>query len=81
MKKAFALKYPQGVEAPIIIAKGSGKKAEKILQIAKENNILIEENEILVDMLGLSNEGDLVPEECWEILAKIFSIILEFKKE
>ena len=51
MKKALALKYPDGVEAPIIVAKGSGKKAEKILQIAQENNILIEENEILVDML------------------------------
>ncbi len=79
MKKALALKYPDGVEAPIIVAKGSGKKAEKILQIAQENNILIEENEILVDMLGLSQVGDLVPDDTWEILAKIFAVILDFK--
>ena len=29
IKKALALKYPAGIETPIIVAKGEGKTAEK----------------------------------------------------
>jgi len=77
LKKAVALKYPEGVEAPVVMAKGFGKDAEKILQEAEKNNIHIEENNELVDLLGLQNVGDIVPEEAWEVLAHIFSFILE----
>jgi len=74
--KAVALKYPQGIEAPLIVAKGSGKTAEKIINEAKKNDILIKEDTVLVDMLGLQNVGDIVPEETWGILAEIFAFIL-----
>lgn len=80
MKKAVALKYPEGIDAPIIVAKGEGKIAEKIIEIANDNEILIEENEVLVDMLGFSNVGEMVPEETWTAIAKIFSYILHFEK-
>ncbi len=81
IKKAVALKYPKGVEAPIIVAKGSGKSAEKIISVAKEHDILIKEDEVLVDMLGLQNLGDIVPEETWAALAGIFSFILSNSKK
>lgn len=75
-KKAVALKYPEGVEAPIIVAKGEGKTAEKILLLAEKNNILIEEDVTLVDMLGIGEVGSVVPQEAWKALALIFSYIL-----
>lgn len=75
-KKAVALKYPEGVEAPIIVAKGEGKTAEKILLLAEKNNILIEEDVTLVDMLGIGEVGSVVPQEAWKSLALIFSYIL-----
>lgn len=77
IRKAVALKYPEGVEAPVIVAKGFGKTAEKILNEAEKNNILIQEDEELVDLLGLQNIGSIVPEEAWDALALIFSYILE----
>lgn len=80
MKKAVALKYPDGIDAPIIVAKGEGKVAEHIIEIAEQNEIYIEENEVLVDMLGLCNTGDLVPENTWTALARIFSFVLHFHK-
>lgn len=80
IKKAVALKYPKGVEAPIIVAKGTGQSAEKIISIAKENDILIKEDTVLVDMLGLQSLGDIVPEETWSALAGIFSFILSKDK-
>lgn len=76
-KKAVALKYPEGVEAPIIVAKGEGKTAEKILLLAEKNNILIEEDTTLVDMLGVGEVGSIVPEEAFQALALIFSYILK----
>ena len=77
VKKAVALKYPEGVEAPIIVAKGSGRIAEQIVSEAEKNEVLIKEDTILVDMLGLSNVGTIVPEETWEVLARIFAFIME----
>mgnify|MGYP004449288241 CR=1 FL=1 len=77
LKKAVALKYPKGVEAPVIVAKGLGKKADKIIEIAEESNVPVEENEGLVDLLGLEDIGDIVPESTWKVIAEIFAFIME----
>lgn len=80
-RRAVALKYPQGVEAPLIIAKGEGRIAEQIINEAEKNKIHIEEDSALVDLLGLSEVGSLVPEAAWKSLAVIFSYILSDKEE
>lgn len=77
VRQAVALKYPEGIEAPVIAAKGIGAKAEKILKIAEQHNIPIEENSGLVDLLGLEDIGAIVPENTWKILAEIFAFIME----
>lgn len=77
VKKAIALKYPQGADCPFIVAKGKGELAEKIVQIASEKNIHIEENIPLVDLLDVQDVGDAVPEETWIALSKIFAFVLE----
>lgn len=79
-KKAVALKYPEGVEAPIIVAKGEGKLAEKILTEAEKNSILIEEDSALVDLLGFEDVGSVVPQTAWKALAVIFSYIMNEDK-
>lgn len=79
IRKAVALKYPEGVEAPVIVAKGEGKTADHIIKIAEENQIKIEEDAALVDLLGLQSTGSLVPEESWKALAAIFSFIMQEK--
>ncbi len=80
-KKAVALKYPEGVEAPLIVAKGEGRKADQIIREAEKNNIHIEEDSALVDLLGLSDVGSMVPETAWRSLALIFSFILSEREE
>ena len=81
VKKAIALKYPQGADCPFIVAKGKGELAEKIVQIASEKNIHIEENIPLVDLLDVQEVGDAVPEETWIALSKIFAFVLENSKK
>ena len=80
-RKAVALKYPEGVEAPVIMAKGEGRTAQIMLEEAEKQGIPVTEDKVLVDMLGLSNAGDIVPENAWKALAVIFSYILEERDE
>ncbi len=75
-KRAIALKYPEGVEAPIIMAKGEGRNAQIMLEEAEKNGIHIAEDAVLVDLLGMSEVGTVVPESAWKALAVIFSFIL-----
>lgn len=77
--KAVSIKYVEGVEAPFITSKGIGKKAEKILTIAKEEGISVVEDAPLVDFLGIQDVGDYIPEETWSVVAKIFAFIVDSK--
>lgn len=78
-KKAVALKYPKNAYAPFITAKGTGLTAEKILEIARENDIPVKVEDTAVEILSNQDIGDAVSEETWEVLAIIFSTIM--KKE
>ena len=75
--KAVALKYPKNAAAPFICASGKGKVAENIIEIAEQNNIPIVENSELTDVLTLQEIGSTIPEETWELIANIFSYIIE----
>ena len=75
-RKAVALKYIEGSEAPLILAKGEGRTANLMLEEAEKQGIPVTEDKVLVDMLGLSSAGDIVPENTWQALAVIFSFIL-----
>ena len=80
-KKAIALKYIEGTQAPVILAKGEGRNAQIMLEEAEKQGIPVTEDKILVDMLGLSDTGSFVPENTWKALAAIFSFILEERNE
>ncbi|MBP3562705.1 MAG: EscU/YscU/HrcU family type III secretion system export apparatus switch protein [Treponema sp.] len=75
--KAVALKYPKNAPAPFICATGKGQVAKNILDIAQKNNIPIVENSDLTDVLTLQEIGTIIPEETWELIANIFSYIIE----
>lgn len=79
-RKVVALKYMEGTEAPVILAKGQGRKADLILSEAEKNAIPIREDKVLVDMLGIADAGEMVPENTWQALAVIFSYILNDEK-
>ena len=78
-RKAVALKYIEGTEAPLILAKGEGRTANLMLEEAEKKGIPVTEDKVLVDLLGLSSAGDFVPENTWQALAAIFSFILSQK--
>lgn len=80
IKKAVALAYPENVDAPFISASEKGSAAEKLVRIAKENNIPIVSNTDLVEVLSAKELGSCVPEETWQVLANIFAFIATAEK-
>ena len=70
--KAAALKY-DGTQTPRIVAKGEGNVAERIIQLAKENDIHIHNDPILLQVLSRLELGDEIPEQLYLAVAKIIA--------
>ncbi|MBQ9511989.1 MAG: flagellar biosynthesis protein FlhB [Lachnospiraceae bacterium] len=74
---ACAIRYDQGVdEAPVLIAKGADLIAQRIKEIAKENEIEIVENKPLARMLYTNVElGQQIPPELYQAVAEVLAYV------
>lgn len=77
IKKAVALKYPEGAAAPFVTLTAKGELAQKVLDAAEENDIIIVKNDELTDFLSVQEIGTCVPETVWPVLAKIFVFVMQ----
>ncbi len=80
LKKAVALKYT-APDAPTVIAKGEGVLAEKIIEAARENGIVVQEDPILAQALGAVELEDEIPVELYEAVAEIIGFVLSLEDE
>ena len=78
---AVALSYnAKEAPAPVVLAKGADRIAEKIKEIARENRIPIRENVPLARALYKACEvGDMIPEELYKAVAAILASIWRMK--
>ena len=72
---AVALHYDR-TGAPRVVAKGKGTIGAKIIEIAKANDIPIEENEVLAGALSNVEIGDEIPEELYKAVAEVLILVL-----
>jgi flagellar biosynthesis protein len=80
--RAVALKYKMYEDhAPVVIAKGRGLIAEKIMEIARENNIPIREDADLVALLSKVDLMGEVPPELYKVVAEILTYIYKINKK
>jgi flagellar biosynthesis protein len=76
VKKAVALKYERGKDAaPKVTAKGRGAVAEKILVLARENRIPIEQDSTLMEALYRLDINEGIPEELYQVVAEMLAFI------
>jgi flagellar biosynthesis protein len=81
-KEAVALKYDgQETNAPVVVAKGKGETAEKIVSLASEHNIPIQEDASLVHLLSKIEIEESIPPELYEVVAELFAFIYKLDKE
>jgi flagellar biosynthesis protein len=75
-RKAVALRYDaESNAAPRVIAMGSGLIAEKILELAKENDIHIHEDPDLLNVLAVLELQSEVPEHLYIAIAEILAFV------
>lgn len=74
--KAVALRYNKELEnAPRVIAKGEGNVADKIIALAKANDIPITEDSDLIQLLSAVELDEEIPSELYDAVAEILSWI------
>jgi len=78
-KKAVALKYDRKTDsAPKVIAKGKGKVAQKIIELAKKHDIPIKDDPDLIEVLSSLEIDKEIPSEIYvavaELLAFVYSV-------
>jgi flagellar biosynthesis protein len=82
-KKAVALSYhPDSADdAPVVTAKGMGKTAERIIETANKCHIPIQEDSILVNLLGKIDINERIPQELYQAVAEVFAFIYKLNKK
>ncbi len=78
---AVAVKYdPEKYDAPYVLAKGEDYLAQRIKDVAKENDIEIVENKPLARMLYANVEvGGLIPPELYQSVAEVLAFVYHLK--
>lgn len=74
-KTAVALSYEVGDKAPKILATGKGYVAEKIIEVAKEENVPVHKDEKLAGTLSHLEIGDYIPKELYGVVAEILVFV------
>jgi flagellar biosynthesis protein len=69
-RRATALRYEQGQQAPRVTATGIGLVAERILAAAREAGVPVREDPALAEALGQLDLGDEVPQALWTAVAE-----------
>ncbi len=73
---AVALHYDKDLDnAPKIVAKGKGVLAEKIIELARQNDIPVYEDSDLIEILSKLDLGQEIPPELYKLIAEVLVYI------
>lgn len=78
---AVALQYDSKLmSAPVVIAKGQDRVAQRIKEVAREHDIVIVENKPLAQALFHGTEiGDTVPSDLFQAVAEVLAFVYKIK--
>ena len=73
--KAIALRYWAGLPAPFLAAKAEGRAADRLVDLARKAGVPVVEDGSLAQAVFPLELGAYVPEECFEIVARVFAFV------
>ncbi|WP_214760049.1 EscU/YscU/HrcU family type III secretion system export apparatus switch protein [Exiguobacterium sp. s129] len=77
-KTAAVVRYDESTDkAPVIVARGTGAVAEKILQEARARGVAVENNHSLLGHLLDLDLGDAIPPQLYDVMAEVLLLIEE----
>lgn len=80
--EAVALKYtPQADSAPKVVAKGRGYIADRILEIARTNNIPVKEDPELLQVLSTLDLQQDIPPHVYQVVAELLAFVYSVNKK
>ncbi|WP_198510298.1 EscU/YscU/HrcU family type III secretion system export apparatus switch protein [Bacillus solitudinis] len=65
---------------PKVVAQGKGQVANQIIELAKQNNVAMQEDPMLVQNLLDMDLGDNIPPQLYSVMAEILLLIEEMEK-
>ncbi|WP_044749207.1 EscU/YscU/HrcU family type III secretion system export apparatus switch protein [Bacillus alveayuensis] len=78
---AAVIRYDEEAgKSPTIVAQGTGHVANKIIELAKQHNVHIQEDPLLVQNLLNIDLGDSIPPQLYAVIAEILILIEEIEK-
>lgn len=78
--RAVALTYDvAAMPAPEVSAVGQGEIAERIIALAKENNVPIRHDPDLVTLLAQLDIGQIIPPELYAVVAEVLAFVYRLK--
>jgi flagellar biosynthesis protein len=69
-RRATALRYTEGSDAPEVVATGRGEIARKILEAAEEAGVPVRKDPALVEALSKLDVGQAIPPELYVAIAE-----------
>jgi flagellar biosynthesis protein len=81
-KIAAAIEYDTAKDlAPRVTAKGRGQVAEKIIALAREHNVPVKSDPVLVKMLSQLEVDEHIPLELYKAVAEILAFVYRANQE
>lgn len=74
-KTAVALAYTPDEQAPKVVASGQGYLADKIIGLAKEEEVPIHKDSKLANTLSRLEVGEFIPPELYNVVAEILVFV------
>ncbi|MEN0058771.1 MAG: EscU/YscU/HrcU family type III secretion system export apparatus switch protein, partial [Bdellovibrio sp.] len=79
---AVVLKYTDNLPAPQVVAMGADHVAEKIKELARENNVPIVENKPLARTIFKTLKiGQVIPRELFVAVAEVLSYVYRLRRK
>lgn len=80
--KSVAIRYdPDQENAPVLLAKGKGYMAERIVAVAREHGIHVQQDPALVELLMELELNEQVPPQLYKAVAKVLGAVYRVNKE
>ena len=78
---AVALEYETCTRAaPVVVATGRGLIAERIIEVARENGVIIEANPMLAEALSGVPLDEAIPHELYQAVAEVIGFVLRAQR-
>jgi len=79
-RQAAAIRYDQEREgsAPVVVASGMGYLAEKMVEVAQQNNVPVYQDDSLASLLSQLKAGAEIPVELYQAIVDIYLYFLHF---